>query len=79
MRVALKLDDEDLIIKTFNSCEDPLEKKQLAFQLGRQRLVVETEDETLKTLMSNTMLSEFYKKLCDDLELTKPKTCAEIY
>ena len=79
MRVALKLDDQALIEKAFNGCEDLAIKQQLAFQLGRQRVTVETEDETLTNLMSNTMLSEYYIKLCEDLDVMKPKKAEEIY
>lgn len=79
MRVALKLDDHELISKTFNSCEDLLVKKQLAFALGRQRQVVDIDDEDLTDLMNNSRLSDFYIKLCEDLDLTKPKSAAEIY
>lgn len=35
LRAALKLDDQELINNAFNSCEDPIVKKQLAFALGR--------------------------------------------
>lgn len=79
LRVALKLDNQELIERAFNECEDVLVKKQLAFALGRQRIQVETEDEELTRLMSNTMLSEYYKKLCVDLDVTKPKKPEEIY
>ena len=79
LRVALKLDDMELITQTFNTCSDPLEKMQLAIALGRQRQVVETDDDNLTMLMSNTMLHEFYGKLAADLDLTKPKSPSDIY
>lgn len=79
LRIALKLDDQDLIEKSFNECEDEIVKKQLAFAIGRQRVQVETEDDTLLELMSNSMLSEYYKKLCEDLDVMKPKKPEDIY
>lgn len=36
LRLALKLDREDLIHGTFNACVDPLEKQQLCYLLARQ-------------------------------------------
>jgi 26S proteasome regulatory subunit N1 len=79
LRAALKLDDTELINEAFNSCDDPLVKKQLAFALGRQRQVVECDDQELNKLMSNSMVSEYFKKLCVDLDTTKPKKPEEIY
>ena len=40
---------------------------------------METEDDELRDLMSNTMLSEYYLKLCEDLDVLKPKKADEIY
>lgn len=54
-------------------------KKQLAFALGRQRQVVECSDDELVSLMSNSRVSEYFKKLCTDLDVTKPKKPEEIY
>ena len=79
LRVAMKLDDQKLVEEAFNSCKDPLLKKQLAFSLGRQRLVVETKDEELNDIMSNSKLSEFYIKLVKDLDIEKPKHPDDIY
>lgn len=79
LRVAMKLDDQRLVEEAFNSCKDPLLKKQLAFSLGRQRLVVETKEEELNDIMSNSKLSEFYLKLIKDLDIEKPKHPNDIY
>lgn len=79
LRAALKLDNQELIDEAFNSCEDPIVQKQLAFALGRQRQVVESEDDQLNELMSNTKVSEYFKKLCEDLDVANPKKPEEIY
>lgn len=79
LRVAMKLDDQVLVEQSFNECKDPLLKKQLAFSLGRQRLVVDTTDEELTEIMSNSKLSEFYLKLVKDLDIEKPKHPDDIY
>lgn len=79
LRIALRLDDQELIEKAFNECDDQVIQKQLAFALGRQRIQVETEDDDLRELMSNSMLSEYFKKLCEDLDVMKPKKPDDIY
>jgi 26S proteasome regulatory subunit N1 len=79
MRAAMKLDDQSLVEQAFNSCKDPLLQKQLAFSLGRQRLVVETKDQELNDIMSNSRLSQFYQKLLKELDVEKPKHPDDIY
>ena len=79
MRAAMKLDDQSLVEEAFNGCTDPILKKQLAFSLGRQRLVVETKDQELTDIMSNSRLSEYYQKLLKDLDVEKPKHPDDIY
>jgi hypothetical protein len=44
MRAALKLGDMDLITSTFASCTDKQVKRQLAFMLARQGVVLDHED-----------------------------------
>ena len=79
LRAAMKLDDQALVEQAFNACQDPLLKKQLAFALGRQRLVVQTGDAELTETMSNSKLSDFYLKLVKDLDVEKPRHPDDIY
>lgn len=73
LRAAFKLDDPELVQNAFNTCTDPLVKKQLALSLGRQRYVVESTDEELVGAMSNSRISEYFLKLMKDLDIMKPK------
>lgn len=79
LRAALKLDKKDLVKEAFEACQDPIIKKQLAFQIGRQRVILECEDEDLMELMSNSMLSEYFIKLCEDLDVLTPKPPKDVY
>jgi hypothetical protein len=44
MRAALKLNDMSVIISTFASCTDKQVKRQLAFMLARQGVVLDHEE-----------------------------------
>lgn len=45
MRIALRMNDHGLIISTMTACEDILHKKQLAFLLARQGVLLMYEEE----------------------------------
>lgn len=79
MRAAMKLDSQEMVENAFNSCSDPLLKKQLAFSLGRQRLVVDVQDEELVSIMSNSRNNEYFNKLLTSMDVVKPKHPDEIY
>jgi len=63
----------------FKNCQDPLVLKQLAFQIGRQRVVVEDLSEELMAISQNQMLSDFYQQLAKELDILEPKHPYEIY
>lgn len=44
LRVALRLNSMDLVHKAFSTCEDPLDKQQLAYLLARHNVVIDCED-----------------------------------
>jgi len=77
--LSMKLNDLDKIKDDFESCKDPLLKKQLAFLLARQQVDIETEDEELNSILSNVNLSEHFKSLGRELEIIEPKTPEDIY
>ncbi|KRW98942.1 Armadillo-type fold [Pseudocohnilembus persalinus] len=79
LKLAIKLNKEDLIKKVFDDCEDLIVKKQLAFQLARQRIVIEDLDDDINEIACNTYLSQYYVKLAKDLSLLKPKSPEQIY
>eukprot|EP00667_Euglena_gracilis_P002435 EG_transcript_2436 len=80
LRIAMMLNDVELIKSTLDGCEAPLVKKQLAFQLGRQRLFLEpTGDDEVDEIVGNTKLSEFFLYTARDLNSMEPKTPEQIY
>eukprot|EP00184_Porphyridium_aerugineum_P008737 CAMPEP_0184692792 /NCGR_PEP_ID=MMETSP0313-20130426/1111_1 /TAXON_ID=2792 /ORGANISM="Porphyridium aerugineum, Strain SAG 1380-2" /LENGTH=1019 /DNA_ID=CAMNT_0027150643 /DNA_START=152 /DNA_END=3211 /DNA_ORIENTATION=- len=80
MRIALKLNQQDLMEKIFLQ-SPPAIQKQLAFDLARQNTVLTSSevDEPLKEIMSNAKLSHFYLTLAKDLQVTEPKLPEDIY
>ena len=89
LRIALRLNDMELIVKAFSSCEDKLEKRQLGYLLGKQGVVLDLEEgpaavpeedrETLLEVISNSKLNEYFLALAKDLDLTEPKVPEDIY
>ncbi|KAF9968022.1 proteasome regulatory particle base subunit [Mortierella alpina] len=77
--IAIRMSDKKLIQSIFDSCEDPLLKKQLAFMLARQQIFVETEDEDLQNCINNTHLTTHFINLARELDLMEPKTPEDIY
>ena len=78
LRIALKLNDMQLIKEVFELCTDRTVQKQLSFQIARQRVNIPL-DEDLTKITSNSMLNEFYIKLAKDLDVLEPKHPDQIY
>ncbi|KAI8808022.1 armadillo-type protein [Cladochytrium replicatum] len=79
LRVSMRLNDIDLIKNDFESCPDPLMKKQLAYMLARQQIRWDTGDDDINAIMNNTQLSEHFMSLARDLAVVEPKSPEEIY
>ncbi|KAL8283569.1 hypothetical protein RQP46_005672 [Phenoliferia psychrophenolica] len=79
LTLALKLQDPELIQEDFDSPKNPHMKRQLAYILARQQVNVETEDEALQEILSNTKLSENFKRFGSELSVTDPKSLEDIY
>eukprot|EP00241_Pyramimonas_parkeae_P004255 CAMPEP_0114250514 /NCGR_PEP_ID=MMETSP0058-20121206/14741_1 /TAXON_ID=36894 /ORGANISM="Pyramimonas parkeae, CCMP726" /LENGTH=908 /DNA_ID=CAMNT_0001364181 /DNA_START=49 /DNA_END=2775 /DNA_ORIENTATION=- len=87
MRVALRLSCIATIERTLVKCKDKLEKRQLAFMLARQGVVMNLEDPTLvgedqevvQEIATNSKLSEHYLALARDLDVMEAKTPEDIY
>ncbi|POR36192.1 26S proteasome regulatory subunit rpn-1 [Tolypocladium paradoxum] len=84
MVLAIRLHDVELIKADFDKAEDPALKKQLAFLIGRQRIVLElpedTEEEQVYAECScNLKLVEHFKSLAKELNILDPKTTEDIY
>ncbi|QUC16831.1 uncharacterized protein UV8b_01072 [Ustilaginoidea virens] len=82
--LAIRLHDVDLIKADFDAAEGPALKKQLAFLVARQRIVLHlpetSEDEQeMNECLSNLKLSEHYKSLGKQLNILDPKTTEDIY
>lgn len=79
LQMSIRLNDMDLIRDDFDSCEDPVLKRQLAFLLARQQILIETDDETLQSIINNSRLSEYFTSLARDLDIMEPKVPEDIY
>lgn len=81
--LAIRLHDVDLIKADFDKTDDPALKKQLAFLIARQRIVVDLENtadqEETSECLSNLRLSEHFKSLGKELNILDPKTTEDIY
>lgn len=51
----------------------------MAFQLARQRISIPELDESINSILSNSLLSPFFLQLAKDLEVADPKKPEDIY
>ncbi|KAI3318316.1 armadillo-type protein [Xylariaceae sp. AK1471] len=90
MVIAIRLNDLDLILSDFESIKNPALRKQLAFMIGRQKIVLnvdkDSDDEEAKRdgeeveeALGNIKLSEYFKTLGKELNILEPKTTEDIY
>ncbi|KAF2143830.1 uncharacterized protein K452DRAFT_224638 [Aplosporella prunicola CBS 121167] len=81
--IAIRLNDKDLIQEAFDATEDKSIKKQMAFLIARQRVVIDLpedeEDGELAECLSNTRLADYFKHLGKELNVLDPKTPDDIY
>lgn len=54
-------------------------KKQMAFQLARQQILIETDDVELSECLNNTHLSRYFISLARELDVLEPKIPEDIY
>ncbi|RKF81202.1 26S proteasome regulatory subunit rpn-1 [Golovinomyces cichoracearum] len=82
--LAIRLNDTSLIESDFNSTNDIALKKQMAFLIARQQIVldfpaeIELEQDIVECL-NNTRLPEHFKALAKELNILDPKTTEDIY
>lgn len=84
MRLALQLNDKELVEELFNSCSDPVIQKQLAFMLGRHQFYLELPEERedyddLTEIMSNSHLNNHFLNLARELDIMEAKTPDDVY
>eukprot|EP00051_Salpingoeca_urceolata_P026738 m.478399 g.478399 ORF g.478399 m.478399 type:complete len:897 (-) comp21140_c0_seq1:156-2846(-) len=90
--MALKLNEPELVRKVFFDCKDKQVKRQLAFMLGRQQVMIdlneempdgeeedEEETEILMSLIANTRLNKSFEALARELDIMEAKTPDDIY
>ncbi|RFU77366.1 26s proteasome regulatory subunit rpn-1 [Trichoderma arundinaceum] len=83
--LAIRLHDLDLIQEDFDKAEDPILKRQLAFLISRQRIILpmvaegEGDDQELFECLHNLKLADHFKALGKELNILDPKTTEDIY
>lgn len=84
LRLAMQLNDLDVVQKIFIQCKDADVQKQMAFMLGRQQMFLEPSDEIanyddLAEIVSNTSINDHFMALARELDIMEPKTPEDIY
>jgi 26S proteasome regulatory subunit N1 len=83
MAIAIKLNNKEMIIQDYQSCEDPNLKRQLSFMLARQLFnigeLTGDIDNCLSEILNNSKLSERYLALGRELDVLEPKLPEDIY
>ncbi|KAK5998664.1 26S proteasome regulatory subunit rpn-1 [Cladobotryum mycophilum] len=85
MVLAIRLHDVDMIQEDFDKADDPATRKQLAFLIARQRIVLNLpgdtveEEQDLFESLHNLKLSEHFKSLGKELNILDPKITEDIY
>ncbi|KAK5625036.1 hypothetical protein RRF57_000752 [Xylaria bambusicola] len=88
MVIAIRLNDRELILSNFEAAKDPALRKQLAFLVGRQKIVLylgrqdgisEKDAEEVEEALNNIRLSEYFKTLGKELNILESKSTEDIY
>ncbi|XP_078522214.1 26S proteasome non-ATPase regulatory subunit 2 [Lissotriton helveticus] len=84
LRLALILNDMELVEDIFTSCKDVVVQKQMAFMLGRHGVFLELNEdveeyEDLTEIMSNVQLNSNFLALARELDIMEPKVPDDIY
>eukprot|EP01028_Stygiella_incarcerata_P010811 TRINITY_DN580_c0_g1_i1.p1 TRINITY_DN580_c0_g1~~TRINITY_DN580_c0_g1_i1.p1 ORF type:complete len:911 (-),score=238.68 TRINITY_DN580_c0_g1_i1:1084-3702(-) len=78
LNVAFSLEQSD-IQDVFDSCDDPIMRKQLALICGDHHIVVDTDDDDLLDLTYRSSLSSRFVQVAGDLDSLEPKTPEDIF
>lgn len=84
MVLAIRLNDQELIRKDFESTTDLALKKQMALLCARQQIWLEApseseEDQAIVECLSNEKLPNHFKSLAKELNILDPKMPEDIY
>jgi 26S proteasome regulatory subunit N1 len=82
--LAIRLNDIELVKSDFESTTDVALKKQMAFLVARQQIVLDLPTETdeereIAECLNNTKLPDHFKALAKELNILDPKTTEDIY
>lgn len=78
LRVALKLNNLELIDSIMRECKDPAVSKQMGFMIARQGVPYKIKNEELASIINNQKMSELYKLVAKDLQVVEPKPVEQI-
>ena len=77
MRLALQINDSDVVREIFDECQDQLTQKQLVFMLARQQHFLELDeteyDVDVIENMSNANLNHHFLNLARELDILEPQ------
>mmetsp|Transcript_7059 Transcript_7059/g.21565 ORF Transcript_7059/g.21565 Transcript_7059/m.21565 type:complete len:879 (-) Transcript_7059:125-2761(-) len=80
LRVCLKLNNVKEVANVFNSCEDRLVQKQMAYMISRRKFSHDfDDDDELKEIASGEQLSKHFIVLAKELDVLEPKLPEQIY
>jgi 26S proteasome regulatory subunit N1 len=82
--LAIRLNDVELIRSDFDSTTDVALKKQMAFLIARQQIVLDLptdtpEEQEIAECLNNTKMPEHFKALAKELNILDPKSTEDIY
>eukprot|EP00903_Cladosiphon_okamuranus_P015551 g14356.t1 len=80
VRVALRMDDSDLLAQLLADCEDKGMTQQMSYIMARHRASYEHPgDDDVNEIIGNGSLSKHYLALARDLDVVEAKTPEDIY
>ncbi|EDV28694.1 uncharacterized protein TRIADDRAFT_36957 [Trichoplax adhaerens] len=83
LRIAIKLNNMDLITEIFSECKDEIGQKQMAYILARQQIFIELNNgdiiDELYDIMSNSNLNTNFLSLARELDIMEPKIPEDIF
>jgi len=79
LRIALKLNNSDLIHEVCRACIDKSTLKQMAYMMARHQIPYNFDDEELNQILANSFLSKHYLSVGKDLDVLGPKNPEDIF
>jgi len=82
LRLALQINDSNLVMEIFTQCPDPIVQKQLAFMLGHHHHYLELDEneyDDIIEIISNSHLNNHFLNLARELDIMEPKSPDDVY